>query len=169
MGSDFIARADILERIYIENTVTSTRLSKAIGIDYKKIVSMFNILRDRYGVHVWVDILQSKLGLGLVLLILKGLRLKPPRDPRIWSEIAVRLPYPRSIAWTPTGELQMVFQSPLRTDVINVENVREFVAVSQKFDFVLRSKPLVKLLNMFVDLEFRELVERGLDIAMEHR
>ncbi|MEM1560205.1 MAG: hypothetical protein QXN35_01480 [Ignisphaera sp.] len=169
MGSDFIARANILERIYIENTVTSTRLSKAIGIDYKKIVSMFNILRDRYGVYIWVDILQSKLGLGLALLILKGLKLKPPRDPRIWSEIAVRLPYPRSIAWTPTGELQIVFQSPLRTDVINVENVREFIAVNQKFDFVLRSKPLVELLNMFVDLEFRELVERGLDTAMEHR
>ncbi|MCS7111726.1 MAG: hypothetical protein N3E36_07325 [Sulfolobales archaeon] len=168
MGSDFIARANILKRIYVENTVTSTRLSRVIEVDYRKIVSAFNVLRDRYGVSVWVDVLQSRLGLGLVLLLLKGLRLRPPKDPTIWSEIAVKLPYPRSIAWTPTGELQLVFQSPLRTDVINVEDVKEYVAFAQKFDFVLRSKPLVELLDMFIELRFGELTERGLDIAMEH-
>ncbi len=168
MGNDFIVRARILEKIYIERTVTSTRLSKVIGIDYKKIMSMFNILRDRYGIYVWTDVLQSKLGLGLVTVLLKGLKLRPPRDPSIWSEIAIRLPYLRSITWTPTGELHIVFQSPLRTDIIGVEDVKENIAFIQKFDFVLRSKPLIELLNMFVDLEFKELVEKGLDIAMEH-
>ena len=169
MTRDFIERADLLRKIYIENTVTSTRLSKIIGIDYKKVVSMFNVLRDRYGVYVWVDVLQSKLGLGLILLLLRGFKLKPPKDTKVWNEIAIRIPYPRSIAWTPTGDIQMVFQSPLQTDIINIEDVSDHVIFTQKFDFVLRSKPLIELLDMFVSLEFRELVERGLDIAMEHR
>lgn len=168
MGSDFIVRARILEKIYVERTVTSTRLSKVIGVDYRKIVSMFNVLRDRYGIYIWTDVLQSKLGLGLVTLLLKGLKLKPPRDPSIWSKAATSLPYIRSITWTPTGELQVVFQSPLGTDIVGIEDVKKYIAFIQKFDFVLRSKPLIELLNMFVDLRFRELVEKGLDIAMEH-
>jgi len=169
MGKDFIERAKLLEKIYMENTVTSTRLSKVIEIDYKKIVSMFNVLRDRYGIYIWVDVLQSKLGLGLTLLLLKGLKLKPPKNPRIWEEIAIKLPYPRSIAWTPTGDIQVVFQSPLKTDIMNVEKVDKYVMFIQKFNFVLRSKPIIELLNMFVDLNFSELLEKGLDMALENK
>jgi len=169
MGKDFIVRAKLLEKIYMENTVTSTRLSKVIEIDYKKIASMFNVLRDRYGIYIWVDILQSKLGLGLTLLLLKGLKLKPPKNPRIWEEIAMKLPYPRSIAWTPTGDVQVVFQSPLKTDIMNVEKVDKYLMFIQKFNFVLRSKPIIELLNMFVDLNFGELLEKGLDMALENK
>jgi len=135
-----------------------------------KLRKHFLYLRDKYGIDVWLDVLQPRLGLKISYYILKRPKRGALRDlSQISYLITFKIPYIRSISYTIDGNLFLVLQDPIKS-VINIsEKYRDFVKSIYRFNFILRSKPLVELLDKVLSNDFLYVATTGLEIALKHR
>jgi hypothetical protein len=162
---------DFLNRVYLLNRVTVTRLKKEFDLtDHRKLTKILSSLRNRFGIHLWVDVLQQKLGLGITLIVLK--RPRPGvlrRLDNVADVLAYRLVYARSLSYTIDGNFLLVLQNPLGSKIVYGEARKDFVKALYSFNFVLRSKPLSDLLQRLVSGDYVYLVEGGLEEAFVNR
>jgi hypothetical protein len=162
---------DFLNRVYLLNRVTATRLKKEFDLtDHRRLVKIISSLRTRFGIHLWVDVLQQKLGLGLTAVVLRRSRPGVLRGlDRVSYVLTYSIPYIRSFSYTIDGNFLLVFQNPLNSEIVYSESRKDVVKAIYSFDFILRSKPLPDLLQSLVSSNYSYLVERGLDEALRNR
>jgi len=164
---------DFLNRVYLLNRVTVTRLKREFGLaDHRKLVKIITSLKNKFGIHLWVDVLQQKLGLGLTAIVLKRSRpglLRKLDKSELKYVLTYSIPYVRSLSYTIDGGFLLVLQNPLSSRVVYGEGQKGVVKAVYSFDFVLRSKPLPDLLQRVFDGDYSYLVEKGLGEAFINR
>jgi len=162
---------DFLNRVYLLNRVTVTRLKREFGLaDHRKLVKIITSLKNKFGIHLWVDVLQQKLGLGITLIVLKRSRPGLLRElDKLDYVLTYSIPYARSLSYTIDGGFLLVLQNPLSSRVVYGESQKGVVKAVYSFDFVLRSKPLPDLLQRVIDGDYSYLVEKGLSEAFINR
>ena len=150
---------EFASKLYTLPRVTSTRIARALGTNVTRIKKLFTLL-NFYGVKMQIDVAHSRMGLKLVSILIRGVKVNKPLD-----IVASSIPFVKGLAIVVPRSLLIVLQLP---STINVDTTSHDSSSLWSFDFVIRSKPLPHLLELCMAGLHRALVDQ-LPKVFEHR
>ncbi len=150
---------EFASKLYTLPRVTSTRIARALGTNVTRIKKLFTLL-NFYGVKMQIDVAHSRMGLKLVSILIRGVKVNKPLD-----IVASSIPFVKGLAIVVPRSLLIVLQLP---SAINVDMTSHDGSSLWSFDFVIRSKPLPHLLELCITGLHRTLVDQ-LPKAFEHK
>jgi len=150
-----------LESLYRANSITITLIAEELGMEVKDVEKLFKLL-DFIGIFVAPDVMIHKLRLLDVLVLLNFNRVKPCAI----EEVLKELKYLRFIAIYPPRSLYLTFYIPetesgnIVQDLLDLK--RYNYADVYRFSYVIRSKPLLEGIELFVRGNIEELTSKKL-------
>jgi len=153
-----------LETLYILPRLTSTRIAQSLGINTSIVKQIFNLLRF-YGIHVGIDVVPSRIGLRIAILLLDNVSINVGIE-----HIIKNVPFAKSVGLVAPNKLFITLHPPktahISEGIYRVKGINMQVFV---FNSVIRSRPLVTLLEAVVRNDFDALLRNGIEQVFASR
>ncbi len=153
-----------LESLYVLPRLTSTRIAQSLGISTSIVKQFFNLLQF-YGIHVGVDAVPSRMGLKIAILLLNNVSINVGIE-----HVIKNVPFAKSVGLVAPNKLFITLNPPKAARISEgIYRIRDIEVRVFVFDSVIRSRPLVTLLEAIINNDLDQVLRNGIEQALASR